>query len=196
MPEYDEELFRIQQTKYDNFREYFQPNSQVDNDKLTFQLATKVYKTITNLGFKKNFSELQQENERLDLAHKFFREKLNNKKTNTENSKSMPPSNIDFKKNVYQMPAKKDKEVNIDNFVDFRDMHVRNVNNQTVWLDSNYITKVNCSSVAKQRIAKVMNKSIIKKFQEKRLLKIFNIFYTKFCNTSKTFLFIVRCKAT
>ena len=74
------------------------------NPKKHFELARKVYKTITQSGWKKNTRELESDNAKLDSAHNFYLGKL------AERSPHNGERGIDVKSRLEGLAVKLDKK--------------------------------------------------------------------------------------
>jgi hypothetical protein len=112
------------------FKRFLQTDSiQGHNPKKHFELAQKVYKTITTSGWKKSTQELESDNAKLNTAHNFYLNQLSHPQDPDPNPNPSPNPPIDLNSRLQSLsikPPKKTKVIGLDKFNDFRDMHLRN----------------------------------------------------------------------
>lgn len=129
--------------------------------------ASKVYKAFTNIGYKKNPRDLIKLENRIVTAYNHFYDKVNKQlgfddyEELHEFSMNLQNGSLDKSTqpnlNNFECFSKKYNKFDVNNIKEFRDMHIRNLTDQTAFLDSNYIKRLEkYNSVAKDKIQELL----------------------------------------
>jgi hypothetical protein len=138
---------------------------------------SKVYKRITQLGYKQDIRKILKNEKKIPSAYHFFNEKLNNQlgvndsailnsiSTNL-NASNLNNSNLDSSAlngsvlpaiNKFSTMNKKYNKFDISDYPEFKDMHIRNLTEQTAFFDNNYIRRIeNSNSFARDKIQRLL----------------------------------------
>lgn len=149
----------------------------VKEEEKELEEISKVYKRITQLGYKQDIRKILKNEKKIPSAYHFFNEKLNNQlgvsdsailqsiSTNL-NASNLNNSNIDSSApNDSVLPAinkfstinKKYNKFDISDYPEFKDMHIRNLTEQTAFFDNNYIRRIeNSNSFARDKIQRLL----------------------------------------
>jgi hypothetical protein len=88
----------------------------------------------------------------LESAHKFYAKRLGKRSMSSKRPRDQMSA---LDKLVYK-DTNEQKQLGIEDFEEFRDMHIRNLNTQTAFLDNHYINKLKKgSAITREKMKQV-----------------------------------------
>lgn len=149
----------------------------VKEEEKELEEISKVYKRITQLGYKQDIRKILKNEKKIPSAYHFFNEKLNNQlgvndsailnsistnlNTSNHNNSNLDSSALNDSVlpgiNKFSTMNKKYNKFDISDYPEFKDMHIRNLTEQTAFFDNNYIRRIeNSNSFARDKIQRLL----------------------------------------
>lgn len=142
-------------SRYSDFFQKIHRNEDLlhEDYKHEVKKAQKIYKIITNIGYKKNNNyDVEVQDKKLKDVYQFYLQKMN------EEDKLGSQNNGDTKNSQGKDTNTIEKKLRPENILEFKEMHIRNFNNQTAFLENNYIKRLKSgNAITRKRFQEILN---------------------------------------